>query len=683
MSDFKKVSLDKAVSSANIATLLDEDHVKKIGIDCKRGFDDDKTSRAQWEQWNAEALKLALQVKEAKTFPWPNSANVKFPLLTIAALSWHSKAYPATISGDSVVKYKVIGKDPDGIKADRADRKGKYMSYKLLETTTWEEQTDKGLLIEAILGTVFKKTIRDNNEKKNCSDLVMPQDLVVDYFTTDMESATRVSHMFTLSKNLVREYVLQDLFLDVLTRPSPQPIGPLEAAKDKAQHTQPNQDPSVYMMVEQACWLDLDQDGYAEPYAVTFERETGKVTRIIARFYKSDIKTVENGPNRGKIYKIIPENYYTKYELIPSPDGGFYGLGFGILLGPINESINSALNQIFDAGTMATLGGGFLGRGARIKGGEATFKPFEWKTVDSTGDNLRNNIVPLQVRDASPVLLELIKFLVGYGERVAGAGDLQMGELPGQNVKAGTAEIANENGRQIFDATYKRFWRALKEEFRKLDKLERIFIQDGSFSIDGKYYEVTKEDFAEGSEGVCPQADPNITSKTEKRMVADMVIADALNLPGFNMYVAIKRKYEAYGYSGFDELVKNPGPDGFPPPPNVKMEELKIKAMVAQTKQAESDQSFQIAQGEIMLKAQEMQANIQLMQAQAMKFQAEILEMSDNSSHEEVYKHVALLNAQIGAEKLAHEKLVNIAELMVQHKKLKIEEKKLEQPAGQ
>lgn len=296
------------------------------------------------------------------------------------------------------------------------------------------------MLVLSIAGTTFKKTFRDNNAKQNVSDLVMPQDFVVNYWTTDLDSCPRCTHLFTLTKNEVRENVLQGFYLDTLgIIPAETSTGPLEAAKDKAQHVTPSQHKPVYDIAEQSCWLDLDNDGYAEPYAVTFERETGKLLRIIARYYQKDIKRIESGKNAGEIYKITPENYYTKFELIPSPDGGFYGLGFGTLLAPINESINSAFNQIFDASTMATLGGGFLGRGARIKGGEATFKPFEWKTVDSTGDSLRNNIVPLQVREASPMLLELIKFLVSYGERVAGASDLQMGELPGQNVKAGTA----------------------------------------------------------------------------------------------------------------------------------------------------------------------------------------------------------------------------------------------------
>jgi chaperonin GroES len=62
----------------------------------------------------------------------------------------------------------------------------------------------------------------------------------------------------------------------------------------------------------------------------------------------------------AKLYASIPEQYFTKYGFIPTPDGGFYELGFGNLLGPVNDSINTIVNQLIDAGTMSNTGGGFF-----------------------------------------------------------------------------------------------------------------------------------------------------------------------------------------------------------------------------------------------------------------------------------------------------------------------------------
>lgn len=46
---------------------------------------------------------------------------------------------------------------------------------------------------------------------------------------------------------------------------------------------------------------------------------------------------------------------YTKFGFVPNPDGGFYDIGFGVLLGPLNESVNTLINQLIDAGTLNNL----------------------------------------------------------------------------------------------------------------------------------------------------------------------------------------------------------------------------------------------------------------------------------------------------------------------------------------
>ncbi len=656
------MKIEELIKSPNIAENLSEDLLSGIGLKCKQGFDDDKTSRAPWEEWYAQAMKLALQVKEARTFPWPNASNVKFPLLTIAAMNWHAKAYPALINGESVVKMRTLGLDPTGAKFKSAGKVSKDLSYQLLENSNWEEQTDKSLLVEPIMGTIFKKTVRDNNLKQNCSDLVMPQDLVVNYYTTDINTASRVSHILpATTKNEMQEYILQGLYRktesDSASAPGPDA---LKDAQDKSQHLipPPNWESPLFYPVEQCCWFDLDKDGYEEPYTVTFERTTGYIYRIIARYYKTSISYISTGQkNAGKIYRIEPENYYTKYEFIPSPDGGFYGLGLGLLLGPLNESVNSAINQIFDAGTMKTLGGGFLGRGARIKGGDTTFKPFEWKTVDSSGDDLRKNIVPLQIAEISPILLDLVKFLVNYGERVGGSGDIQMGELPGQNVKAETMSIANENGRLIFNATYKRNWRSMKEEFKKFYKLRQIYL-DADLKEDSNFFGITKEDYNFPSNGIIPSADPNITSNTEKRLVADLAYQMAHNDPGFNSYLVNKMRLDAYGVPLIDTIYPDPnGPNAIQPGPNIQMLELQIKAKKVENEKLAIDNKNQEAIGKLLIAAQETQALIDKYEAEAAKALAEADGVKTGHA-------IGLLDSLIGAQKSHKEHLMRMADFL-------------------
>src|SRR5665213_1866527 len=107
---------EEMAKERNIAEKMSHDDRQKIGAWALQGYKEDRQSREKWESWYAEAIKLALQVKEAKTFPWPGCSNVKFPLLTIAALNAHAQATVAIVKGRDVVMCEVIGEDPTGQK---------------------------------------------------------------------------------------------------------------------------------------------------------------------------------------------------------------------------------------------------------------------------------------------------------------------------------------------------------------------------------------------------------------------------------------------------------------------------------------------------------------------------------------------------------------------------------------
>lgn len=81
----------------NIAERLPKSKLKEIGDDAVASYKKDDNSRADWVQKHEKILKLALQVAEKKQFPWPNAANVKYPLLTTASISFASRVYPEII----------------------------------------------------------------------------------------------------------------------------------------------------------------------------------------------------------------------------------------------------------------------------------------------------------------------------------------------------------------------------------------------------------------------------------------------------------------------------------------------------------------------------------------------------------------------------------------------------------
>jgi len=641
-------NLDEIVELPNIAEVLDEQTINTISYNVWKGFEADKESRSAWEKRTEDAMKLALQVAEAKSFPWPGASNVKFPLVTIAALQFHARSYPVLINSDTPVQCRVYGDDPSGQKEARAHRVSQFMSYQILEQdTNWEAEMDRVLISQPIVGCAFKKSYFDPILKHNVSENILAKDFVVNYWTKHLDTSPRITHVQYFSKNDIYERVARGLFCEMKEiMPAAVPESNLTLAQNKAQGmTAPNSidDSTPYEILEQHCFIDFDGDGYAEPYIVWMRRDTKQVLRIVARYFETSIERDE----KENVLRITPETYFTKFPFIPSPDGGFYDLGFGVLLGPLNQSIDTILNQLIDCGTMANTAGGFLSRGIKLRGGNYNFAPLEWKHVDTTGDDLRKGIVPLPVREPSQVLYTLLNLLINYGERIGGSVDILTGQNPGQNTAAETTRTMAEQGMKIFSGIFKRTYRSLKDEFRKLYRLNQLYlvgIED--YNSDTGQNFIDADDFSGPVSDVRPSADPNIVSDVQRIQQAQAVLQLASTTPGMNMYEAQKTYLKAMKVNNIDMLLPDPkGPNAIKPGPS---EKIQIEMMKQQAKQADAQLQYKTA----MMK---MMKDVELNQAKIHKLEADAILAIEQAGGVRTGQDIAMLDAQIGAMRAKNE----------------------------
>lgn len=565
---------EATIRSANLCDQFSEDDLKKIGEWCAECYERDLESRKVWLQRTEGALELAMQVQKEKTFPWQGCSNIIFPLVTIAAMQFHARAYPVIVSGKEVVKCRTFGSEENGINAARAKKISEHMSWQLLEQdTTWEEETDLGLLNVAIVGCGFKKTYHSSERGHNVSSYVHAKDLVFDYWAKSIETAVTKTHIIPLFRNEIYSRVRSGQYRDILEESwykadASIPNSPLRAEQDKRDGlNQPTSNHNTpFTMLEQHCWLDLDGDGYAEPYIVTFEESSSEVVRIVTRFDR--MEDVHYNIHR-QIIKIDAWEYFTKVPFIPSPDGSIMDIGFGVLLGPLNESVDAAINQLFDAGTLANTAGGFLGRGAKIRGGVYEFAPFSWNRVDSTGDDLRKSIYPLPVREPSSVMFNLLNLIIDYTGRISGATEINVGENVGQNTPAETARTMSEQGQKIYTAIFKRIWRGMKREFEKLYQLNSVYLPT-STAFGGGGQTIGREDYRGPAGAVVPVADPSVASASERYAKAAAVKQLSINNPAYDADAVELDILRALEVSDPEKIYKGVA-NAPPPPPDVKL----------------------------------------------------------------------------------------------------------------
>jgi len=653
-----KININKLMNSPNIVEMLDQRDLTTIGFNVITEFNLDKDSRSQWEGRVESAMKLALQVAESKSFPWTNASNIKFPLVTIAALQFHSRAYPALIPSDQVVKVdhdSTTNPDPRAVKEieDRNLRVEKHMSYQLLkQDECWESEMDKVLITVPIVGCAFKKTYWDFNEEHPVSENVLAKDFVVSYWTKNLKDCNRQSHVLYLSVNDVLSRQRRGVWSDFpLSPPQTIPGDNLSEAQDLAQgNHQPQSDPGTpYEFIEQHRWEDLDGDGFKEPYIITVHRESRKVVRIVANYFESSIKK----NSKGEILNIKPESYFTKYPFIPSPDGGFYDIGFGILLGPLNESINTIINQLVDAGTMANTAGGFLSRGIKIRGGNYNFAPMEWKHVDSTGEDLAKGIYPLPVREPSNVLFTLLQTLVNYGERIVGSTDIMVGENVGQNTPAETSRTMAEQGMKVFAGIFKRIYRSLNEEVRKVYRLNQLYLPE-EFKFAGGA--VLAADYQANGTDLRPAADPHVVSDVQRVMQAETLKQTALSTPGFNVYKVMRRYLEALKIPNIEEVLPDPqGPNAIQSGPDVKVQVEQIKA---QERKLSLETKFKLG-------VMKLQQEAELNKAKILKMEAEASKALEEAGGIQAGHDIAMLQTKLGAAKAHQEGIMKSIEMMM------------------
>lgn len=581
-------NLDVLLQQVNLAEGMDEKELAKIGVQVVKDFNQDLASRKNWEEQHEQWMKLATQVIETKTWPWRNASNVKYPLVSTSAMQFQARSYPTLVTSPNIVKARVVGEDPTGEKADRADRISKHMSYQVLEEMeNWDEDMDKACFILPIVGCVFKKIYFHADKGYNCSELVLPKDLVVNYWAKDLESATTKTHVLYLTKNTIKEKQLNGEYLEYsLAGSSFKELG-ADKAKEKDGLIAPSDTTDAPLVfLEQHCWYDLDEDGYKEPYIITVDYSQEKVARITPRFEKDGVKVKD-----GKIIKITPEEYFIKFSFIPNPDGGFYDLGFGALLGPLNETVNTLINQLIDSGTINNLQGGFIAKGIRLKAGDTTFTPGEWKFVQTSGDDLRKGIFPLPTKEPSSTLFELLGTIVESGQKLASVAEIFVGKMPGQNTPATTTMATIEQGMKVFTAIYKRIYRSLTKEFKRLYRLNKIYLDPQmEFNVvdSQDLMRTGQSDYAMDDTDVRPAADPTSVSEMLKLTKAQAIL-ELVPLGTINTQEATRRILEAQDQPEIEKLL-NQGP----PPPDPKMLEVQAKMEAEKAKAMLKQQEMQI-----------------------------------------------------------------------------------------
>lgn len=534
----------------NLAQDLEPDKLTDIGARVIREFDIDYASCAEWRERNEEAVKLATMAPETKDYPFVGAANVKYPLITVGALQFNARAYPALIQDDRVCKCKVNGRDDDGAKAARAKRVGEYTSWQLTsEDKNWEDDTDRLTLQVSIFGSMFRKCYWDPTQKRQVSRLLTPDRLVRSYRGRSLEDVPRISEMLSLYPYEIEERIRDGRFVEF-------EYGQPVADPNSKDAPSADDDQAPHEFIEQHRLLDLDDDDYPEPYIVTVHKGTEKVCRIVANF---DQESVTVSPD-GRVIAIRKRDYYSQYVFFPSPDGGQYGMGFGSLLKSTSEAINTTLNEMLDAGHLANTQGGFISAQAGLKERSFRFSRGEFKVVNTGSVPIAQAILPIKFDGPSTVLFHLLGLLIEQGKEISSTKDVLTGDTGGKVMAPTTTLALIEQGMKVFNAIFKRIHRGLKAELVLHAKLNHKYLSPEAYNafFDGPEQYDPKADFDLDTMDITPVSDPSISTQMQQLAQAQVAREIGAGKPYIDQQELDKRAFAAAGIEDIDKLFVKP-----------------------------------------------------------------------------------------------------------------------------
>ena len=439
---------------SNLAEELPEREVANVGRDLVKSFEDDKSSRKNWEDQYSKGLRMLGVVVEDRQDPFPGASGVHHPLLAEAATQFQARAIAEMFPAGGPVKTQIIGKTTDK-KLEQAQRVQDFMNFQVTqEIPDYFNELDQMLFYLALAGSAFKKIYFDNTLDRICSKFVPAEDFVISMENTDLETAERYTQIMKLTRTEIRKHQISGYYKDIPLSKAESNAGAnrgdlVEQTLQRLEGMTPSMADKIHTVLEVHTNLDLeeDKDELALPYIVTIDYESQKVLSI-RRNWKE-----EDSLKRKR-------TYFIHYKYLPGL--GFYGFGLIQMIGGLQHASTGALRALLDSAAFANLNGGFRAKGARIEGGDITVSPGEWVEVEAYGDDLRKSFIPLPFKEPSPTLLQLLGVLTESGRRFASIADAMIGDSAGSG-PVGTTIALIEQGSKVLVLFIKEYIK-LKEE---------------------------------------------------------------------------------------------------------------------------------------------------------------------------------------------------------------------------
>lgn len=590
----------------NLANLIDESELNKMGEEILRGVEEDIQSRADWEStFNRGLDLLGFKLEEAasEVTAGGNISKVYHPLLAEAVIRYAANAGAELLPSAGPVKVRDDTPEVDPIRVEMAEAFEKDFNHYLTVTRKeYYPDTERMLFAQGFCGNGFKKIYRCPIRKAPVSDYVAARDLIIsnDALASSVLpcNATRVTHRTTMRHSVMKRMQLSGYYRDIpLGQPNSQPttteqkIGQIEGVSRQINF------PADHPYTIYETYVEYDIPGFEHkdgdtptglplPYRVTIDKDSRKVLEIRRNWKEGD-------------EDYMARKRFVKYGYVPG--FGFYDYGLVHLLGQTTRALTAIERQLIDAGQFSNFPGVLISDvGGRQETTQLRIPPGGCTVIKTGGLPITQVVMPLPYKEPSGVLVNIAKAIEDNGRRLGGTAEINVGEGRA-DVPVGTTIALIEQATKLEGAVHKRNHQSQQQEFLLLKELfEEEPEALSRFNKNPARQWQTAQEIMD--QQLVPASDPNVPSHIHRVMKATALAQFAEKAPDINQRAVESIIIETIGYSPAALLnpvgMPAPGAQGDP----AKLAKAQVDAAKVQEKKAATIVNAQ-------LKAQEMQVD--------------------------------------------------------------------------
>lgn len=531
---------------ANIIDEVDADLLEDAVIDMLEKIERDKEAREKRDKQYEEGLRRTGLGDDAPGGAQFSGANkVVHPMLVESCVDFSARFMKEIFPPGGPVKTKILG-EQDEEKLEKAQRKTDFMNWQTTEQMPEFRSELEQLSTQLPLGGgQYMKVMWNNQHHRPMTEFISIDDVYLPFAATNFYAAERKTHVQYITKFEYGRRVKSGMYIDVdLGTPDGPEYSKASIANDKIEgrkETSYNED-GLRTVFEVYTYLDMG-DG-AEPYILTIDKSSGLGLSLYRNWEVNDELKNEL-------------DWIVEFAFIPWR--GAYPIGLTHMIGGLSGAATGALRALLDSAhiqnipTMLKLKGGPGGQTLNLQ-------PTEIAEIDGGAmiDDIRKIAMPIPFNGPSPVLFQLLGFLVDAGKGVV---QTSFENLSSQNPNqpVGTTMALIEQGMVVFSSIHTRLHSSMGKVLGILHRINSAYLTAEDIAAQKSGLDIEPSDF-DGPLDIIPVSDPSIFSETQRFAQVQALMQRSAVAP--QMYDA--RKIEEM----FLRAMKIPSKDVLNPVPN-------------------------------------------------------------------------------------------------------------------